>query len=233
MIEKGQIIQGVSKKKSMSFLQLLFKRLSWLKSFEIFRYVQFSVHISRDQSSFNRGRYPLWLVDSVLVIGALTRFALLHSWCDLKAVQTNAQRSLIQELMFSEFTLSHNAVEATKSICCAKGEGTVDHSTVKRWLKKFRSDSKNLDNQTRSGRPKTVDYVILLKAMEINSASSTRRVWSKLGISQSSVVRHLYDLCKNIWSCRIIIQNIAKLLSHPSIFFELWKHWQRSFAWSS
>ena len=28
-------------------------------------------------------------------------------------------------------------MEATKNICCAKGEDTVDHNTVTKWFKKF------------------------------------------------------------------------------------------------
>ena len=60
--------------------------------------------------------------------------------------------------MIYEFELDHDAVEATENICCAKDEGSVDHNTINRWLKKFHSGHKNLDNQARSGRPKTMDY---------------------------------------------------------------------------
>ena len=35
----------------------------------------------------------------------------------------------------------------TKNICCAKGNGTVDHNTITRWFKKFCLACKNLDNQ--------------------------------------------------------------------------------------
>ena len=51
--------------------------------------------------------------------------------------------------------LGHNAPEATKNICCAKDEGTVDHSIVTRWLKKFRLGCKNPENQVRPGKLKT------------------------------------------------------------------------------
>ena len=67
------------------------------------------------------------------------------------------QRCLIRELKFYEFKLRHNFTEATKIICNAKDEGAVDLNTVIRWLKKYRSGYKNLDNQARSGRPKNVD----------------------------------------------------------------------------
>ena len=67
---------------------------------------------------------------SIVLVGALTHCVLLHSMCDLKAAQINVQRCLIWELMPYEFELVHNTVEATKNICCAKGEGAVDHRTV-------------------------------------------------------------------------------------------------------
>ena len=44
--------------------------------------------------------------------------------------------------MLYEFELGHNAMEATKNMCCAKGE-----STVTRWFMKFWSDFKNYNNQ--------------------------------------------------------------------------------------
>ena len=87
---------------------------------------------------------------------------------------------------------SNMAVEATKNICCAKGEDTVDYRTVIKWVKKFHSCCKNLENQTRSSRPKTVDSEPVLQAIEANPASSIRRISSKLGISQSSMVCHLH-----------------------------------------
>ena len=41
-----------------------------------------------------------------------------------------------------------------------KEEGTVDRSSVTRWLKEFCSSCKNVNSQARSGRPK-IDLDIL------------------------------------------------------------------------
>ena len=57
-----------------------------------------------------------------------------------------------------------------------KGEGAIDLSRVNKWIKKFRSGCKNLHNQARSGRPKTVDSEAVLQGIETNPASSTWRV---------------------------------------------------------
>ena len=58
----------------------------------------------------------LIMVDSIVVVGALTRCALRHSVWDLKAAQINMQGSLIWEFMLYKFRLGHNVAEATKNI---------------------------------------------------------------------------------------------------------------------
>ena len=69
-------------------------------------------------------------VGIIMALGALTHFTLLHSVCDLKATQMNVQCSLIWELMFKEFKLGQNIVEAIKNMFYAKDEGAVNHSIV-------------------------------------------------------------------------------------------------------
>ena len=36
--------------------------------------------------------------------------------------------------MLYEFELGQNTTGATKNICCAKGNGAIDHHAVNRWL---------------------------------------------------------------------------------------------------
>ena len=74
--------------------------------------------------------------------------------------------------MLYKFKLGHNATEAAKRICFMKGEGAVDHSTVTRWFEKFGSGCKKLNDQTRSGRPETVDSEAEIQAIEVNLSSS-------------------------------------------------------------
>ena len=47
-------------------------------------------------------------------------------------------------------------MEVTKNICCTKGSAFDNHSTIMSWFKKFCLGCKNLNNQARLGRPKTV-----------------------------------------------------------------------------
>ena len=115
------------------------------------------------------------MIGSVVVVGALTPI-LLHFARNLKKVQVNEQRSQIWELLLYEFELGHNAAEVTKNICCAKGEGRVDQSTITRRSKKFYFGCKNFDDRARSDRPKTMDSEDLLQAIEANLPGSTCRV---------------------------------------------------------
>ena len=69
------------------------------------------------------------VVGSIMVVGALTYWALLHcEW--FESQQMNVQSSQIRELRLYEFEQGHNAAESNKNICCTKGDGAVDHCTV-------------------------------------------------------------------------------------------------------
>ena len=67
-----------------------------------------------------------------MIISMLKHCTLLHFVCDLKAAQTNVQRNLNRKFMLYKFKLGDNTARATKNICCVKGDGVVDHSTVSR-----------------------------------------------------------------------------------------------------
>ena len=73
------------------------------------------------------------MVGSIMIVGMVT-YALLHYMCDLRAAQMKVQYSLIQELIFYKYEVGYNAIKATKNICCAKSEDTLDHSTITRWF---------------------------------------------------------------------------------------------------
>ena len=50
-----------------------------------------------------------------------------------------------------------------------------------------------------------MDSKAVFQAKEVNPVSSTWRVSGEFGISHSSVVHHLHDLGKSIWSCQILL----------------------------
>ena len=85
-------------------------------------------------------------------------------------------------------------LEATKNICCVKGEGTFDHGTITRLLRKFCLGCKNLNNHAISSWPKTMDSKTVLQAIETNPVGNTwkvsgkhvtaHHVWSSSGLWQ-------------------------------------------------
>ena len=66
--------------------------------------------------------------------------------------------------MLCEFKLDYESAEASKNICWGEGEGAIDHNTVTRWFKKFLSGYKNLNDQTRSDKPKIMNSKAALQA---------------------------------------------------------------------
>ena len=107
--------------------------------------------------------------------------------------------------------MGHNIIEATKNICCVKGEGVVDHGAVSKWFEKFCSGYKNFNDQARLARPKVVDFKDMLQAIEANLVRSTQGVSGELSISQPSGVRHHHSIGKIIQRFRIL-PHITKLL---------------------
>ena len=119
-------------------------------------------------------------------------------------------------------------METTKKISWEKDEGAFDYSSqiVEEFLLELHEAQ-----QSRSCRPKSVDSKTLFLAIEVYKASSIQRVSGKLSICQFRVVHHLHKFGKSIWSCQIVLcyQNIAKLLTYPSVSFSLWKWFIKHF----
>ena len=61
-------------------------------------------------------------IGNIVVVGALTHYALLHSVCDIKKIaKMNVHCSLISELLcFKSSKGGHNTADKTKNICYTK-----------------------------------------------------------------------------------------------------------------
>ena len=116
------------------------------------------------------------VVGTIMVVGVLTCCTLFHCVCDLKVAQINVQCCLIWEFMLSDFQLGYNAMEAMKIFVVWLGDSADNHKRVIRWLKKFCLGYKNLDDQARLGRSKTMDSEAVL-------TNSTQSVLGKLSIT--------------------------------------------------
>ena len=92
---------------------------------------------------------------------------------------------------------------------CVKDEGVVEYSTVNRWFKKFLLSCKNLDDQARSFKSKTVDSKAALKAIEANLANSASH--SLVWFVNFTI---LTKASRDAKLCFMFYQNIVKFLTH-------------------
>uniref|UniRef100_A0A914EHZ2 Mos1 transposase HTH domain-containing protein n=1 Tax=Acrobeloides nanus TaxID=290746 RepID=A0A914EHZ2_9BILA len=88
-------------------------------------------------------------------------------------------RGVIRELLKYEFELGHSEKEALDNINRAKGHGKVDRTTVWRWFSKFRNNQMKITDKKRAGRPREVDRVTVVNAVETHP-SMTTRIWEPL-----------------------------------------------------
>ena len=70
-----------------------------------------------------------------------------------------------------------------KNICCVKSEDTVDQDTVIRKIKKFHLGCKNLEDQAKFCRTKTVGSRAVFQNIVSNLAHSSQIVSNELSIS--------------------------------------------------
>lgn len=84
--------------------------------------------------------------------------------------------------------------EASKEICDAEGDRTVNHTTVSRWYNRFNCGDVNLDDQPRSGRPSDLDNEDLVCTLEDEPSSSSRDLGAILGVDHKTILRHLHQL---------------------------------------
>ena len=114
--------------------------------------------------------------------------------------------------------------QATQNICCAKGESTVDHSTIIWWFKNFAWVARiSTIRQSQQGLKPLILRWGRAPNHKGKPASSTLRVSGELGVLQSSVFRHIYDICKSIKSCRTM-PHISKILQNRWLT-QVWLKW--------
>uniref|UniRef100_A0A914EJN8 Mos1 transposase HTH domain-containing protein n=1 Tax=Acrobeloides nanus TaxID=290746 RepID=A0A914EJN8_9BILA len=83
-------------------------------------------------------------------------------------------RGVIRELLKYESELGHSEKEALDNINRAKGHGKVDKTTVWRWLSKFRNNQMEITDKKHAGRPREVDRVAVVNAVEAHPSMTTR-----------------------------------------------------------
>ena len=83
-------------------------------------------------------------------------------------------RGIIHELLKFEFGLGQSAKEAMDNINRAKGNGTVSKAIAYLWYSKFRSNKMDIEDKKTSRRPREVDRVAVVNAVEDHLSMTTR-----------------------------------------------------------
>ena len=81
-------------------------------------------------------------------------------------LKMNLSRREIRVLLLQEFRLGHKVMEAVNNICSTVGEGVLSIRTAQHWFNHFKSDSFELDDLPRSGRPLKLDVDLLRQLIE-------------------------------------------------------------------
>ena len=76
----------------------------------------------------------------------------------------------------------------------ALGEGTVSHSTVARWFRRFASGDTSLEDNERSGRPVELEDRDLLREIQERPESTTRELAQSLGFAHTTIENRLHAL---------------------------------------
>ncbi|XP_027982707.2 uncharacterized protein LOC114226711 [Eptesicus fuscus] len=101
-------------------------------------------------------------------------------------------------LFLYEFKLGHSAATASRNIISVFGEGSVNERTIRWWFEKFRSGDLSLKNEPR-GRPRSVLNEDELRALvEANPKTAIRGLAADLGVSATTISRHLAAIGKMV-----------------------------------
>ncbi|KAF2358169.1 hypothetical protein FHG87_011078 [Trinorchestia longiramus] len=94
-------------------------------------------------------------------------------------------------LMLHEFKLGYNASEASANINRAWGKESTRDRTVRRWFGKFRSGDENFKDKEGRGCLGSLENEQLHAVVEQNPRQSVREMSQTLGVSITTVSRHL------------------------------------------
>ena len=149
------------------FTHAQWDHLKWLHLCKIYPHLMgYSPHDTVDEEEWftwlaSEASWPL-LVNSILTVTYTSGFVL--NWINLNTMEKADGLKSINKIIHL-CTLQIDGL--TKNICCAKGEDAVDQWTVNWWFKKFWLGCKNLNNQTRSGKPKSLNSKAVHQTIEV------------------------------------------------------------------
>ena len=124
--------------------------------------------------------YLMILIPSIVVVGMLTCWALLHPICDLKTRKMNKNGVYFRNLCFTSWKRVITLWEQPKTFVMQKVKVQL---ITEQLPKKFCLSCKNLDDQEKSGRLKRMNSEVILETTEENQ-------WGAIGEYQVGSESH-------------------------------------------
>lgn len=106
------------------------------------------------------------------------------------------EKQEIRIFYYYEYKLGHDASEASRNINKVWGENASNERTIRRWFKKFRSGDMSLEDEEGRGPTSKLDNDQLKSLVEANPRTTIRELATELGVSKSTVERHLTEIGK-------------------------------------
>lgn len=117
-------------------------------------------------------------------------------------MKTNDEKYEILVLLRHYWKKGLTAAAATRAICEVEGSDIIKVRKAQHWYSTFNSGDTSLQRKKGSGAPILVNQEGLRRAIEGNPLLSTRQLSTDLGVSQSSICRHLSQINKVNRRCR-------------------------------
>ena len=107
---------------------------------------------------------------------------------------SSISRRQLRTIIFYEWKRGSSSSAATANIHNAFGEDIVTYRTVHNWFNRFQSGEMNLDDEERSGRPRTVYDDDILSCIKENPEATTRELALALNCTHPTIVHCLQGL---------------------------------------
>lgn len=107
------------------------------------------------------------------------------------ALNMGSERRHLRHVILHCFKKGDSVKNTVDEICTVYGDGAITITTVRNWFKRFRGGNFNLEDEDRSGRPKTTDTDLIKAMLDENPRYSVREIVNATRIPKTTVHNHL------------------------------------------